>query len=323
MDLVVKGKIGLASETFTTLLTFKWLLSSMDSKMPVESSSAPETLSTQCAFEGFLVVSVHVTLLHKISTTHGCSHVRRTIIIALNGGICGYRRYTRLLQLRMGNSRLLATHHADTAQYRHLILNLHVVQCRQSRDTVDTEVPRMRHHISRHHTILTTIHSAWGGTSLTTVDVGEGRLHPVAKTCINYQLEQLERLRSEEYPRRLMITHTIESRWVPNQNKVEWPGRYRSRAKVITCDTPSHASDHLCQIWKESIRNCRCYRADTIFKAKAKWPWRYRSRSKVIICNTPPYTSDHVCQIWKESIENCRFFFSKSRPKKFKNLAKI
>ena len=30
----------------------------------------------------------------------------------------------------------------------------------------------------------------------------------------------------------------------------------------------------------EPVKNCRCYRADTIFKAKAKWPWRYRSRSK-------------------------------------------
>ena len=28
-------------------------------------------------------------------------------------------------------------------------------------------------------------------------------------------------------------------------------------------DTPSHGSDHLCLIWKESIQNCRCYRADT------------------------------------------------------------
>ena len=27
-------------------------------------------------------------------------------------------------------------------------------------------------------------------------------------------------------------------------------------------NTPSHASDHLCQIWKESIQNCRCYKAD-------------------------------------------------------------
>ena len=29
------------------------------------------------------------------------------------------------------------------------------------------------------------------------------------------------------------------------------------------CDTLSHGSDHLWLIWKESIQNCRCYRADT------------------------------------------------------------
>ena len=27
-------------------------------------------------------------------------------------------------------------------------------------------------------------------------------------------------------------------------------------------DTHIHASDHLCQIWKESIQNCVCCRAD-------------------------------------------------------------
>ena len=66
-----------------------------------------------------------------------------------------------------------------------------------------------------------------------------------------YQLQEkleLERLRSEDTPRRPMITHTIESCWIPSQNKVEWLWRYRSRSKVTTCDTPSpcsRASDHL------------------------------------------------------------------------------
>ena len=66
-----------------------------------------------------------------------------------------------------------------------------------------------------------------------------------------YQLQEkleLERLCSEDTPRRLMITHTIESCWIPSQNKVEWLWRYRSRSKVTTCDTPSpcsRASDHL------------------------------------------------------------------------------
>ena len=34
---------------------------------------------------------------------------------------------------------------------------------------------------------------------------------------IKLKLEQLERLRSEDTPRRLMITHTIESYWIPSQ----------------------------------------------------------------------------------------------------------
>ena len=39
-----------------------------------------------------------------------------------------------------------------------------------------------------------------------------------------YKLEQLERLRSEETPppaRRLMITHSIESYWIPSQKKTK------------------------------------------------------------------------------------------------------
>ena len=39
------------------------------------------------------------------------------------------------------------------------------------------------------------------------------------------------------YPRRLMITHTIESCWIPSQSKVEWPWRYKSRSSVITCNS--------------------------------------------------------------------------------------
>ena len=35
------------------------------------------------------------------------------------------------------------------------------------------------------------------------------------------KLERLERLRSEDTPRRLMITHTIESYWIPSQKKTK------------------------------------------------------------------------------------------------------
>ena len=94
-------------------------------------------------------------------------------------------------------------------------------------------------------------------------------------------------------------------------NNVEWPWRYMSRSKVITCDTPSHASDHFYQIWKESNQNCRHYRADTIFKAE--WPWKYRSRSKVITCETPSDVNDDLYQIWKVCKLNCNFFQGESR----------
>ena len=35
------------------------------------------------------------------------------------------------------------------------------------------------------------------------------------------KLEQLECLRSDDTPRRLMITHTIESYWIPSQKKTK------------------------------------------------------------------------------------------------------
>ena len=88
---------------------------------------------------------------------------------------------------------------------------------------------------------------------------------------------------------------------------------------------PSHASDDLCQIGKESIQNCMCCRVDTeicaIFqqfycKVRVEWPCRFdwrpwiepwrRSRSKFIMHNTFSHASDYLCQLWKELIQNCR-----------------
>ena len=98
----------------------------------------------------------------------------------------------------------------------------------------------------------------------------------------------------------------------------EWPWKHRSRSKVIIRDTPSHDSDHLCLIWKESIQNCRYYRADTacgtdIFQmfycqVMLELPRRYRSRSKVIVHDTTSHGGDHLCLIWKECIQNCRCY---------------
>ena len=46
-----------------------------------------------------------------------------------------------------------------------------------------------------------------------------------------------------------------------NFPKIKFP----DSEKNVTRDTPSNNSDHLCYVSKESIQNCTCYRADTIF----------------------------------------------------------
>ena len=72
----------------------------------------------------------------------------------------------------------------------------------------------------------------------------------------NQQLEQLERLRSEDTPRRLMITHIIESFWIPSQNesrkiwKISEKLTFYNFVINLTHDTPSNGDDYLWQIWK-------------------------------------------------------------------------
>ena len=39
-------------------------------------------------------------------------------------------------------------------------------------------------------------------------------------TVASIRVNELERLRSEDTPRRLIITQTIESCWIPSQNKI-------------------------------------------------------------------------------------------------------
>ena len=64
--------------------------------------------------------------------------------------------------------------------------------------------------------------------------------------------------------------------------------RISVEVKFIVRYTPSHASDHLWQIWKESILICKHCRADTKSRAMlqqfdckfmAEWPWRNMLRS--------------------------------------------
>ena len=133
-----------------------------------------------------------------------------------------------------------------------------------------------------------------------------------------------------------MITHTIESYWIPSkknnrsrtENVTERTRFSKSRSNDLEDIGQGHRSSRathllmlviICtKIWKESIKNCRCYREDTIFKVKAEWPWRYRSRSKVITCDTSSHASDHCTKYGKnpsrtvDATERTRF--SRSRP---------
>ena len=49
------------------------------------------------------------------------------------------------------------------------------------------------------------------------------KIHDVMMSigCDEIKLEQLERLRSEDTPYHLMITHTIESNCIPSQNETK------------------------------------------------------------------------------------------------------
>ena len=87
------------------------------------------------------------------------------------------------------------------------------------------------------------------------------------------ELEQLERLRSEDTPCRLMITHTIESYWIPSQKKtksklqilkIRQNFKFLNFEMGITRDTPSEVAWWDVEIWNRSDEYCWRYRADTI-----------------------------------------------------------
>ena len=61
---------------------------------------------------------------------------------------------------------------------------------------------------------------------LVQTDSGNGVLpentKPIPEPMSTNVDHQLECLHSEDTPRRLMITHTIESYWIPSQKKTKW-----------------------------------------------------------------------------------------------------
>ena len=122
-----------------------------------------------------------------------------------------------------------------------------------------------------------------------------------------------------------MITHTIESYWIPSQknnlsrteNVTERTRFSKSRSNDLEDIGQGQRSSHethllmlviICTKYGKNPSRTVDATEDTIFKVKAEWPWRYRSRSKVITCDTSSHASDHLYQIWKESIKNCRCY---------------
>ena len=103
--------------------------------------------------------------------------------------------------------------------------------------------------------------------------------------------------------------------------EVEWPWRYRSRSKVITCDTPSQASDHLYQIWKESIQNCRRYRADRILKESRSRPNDLENigQGQRSFHATHPLMLMMICAKSGKNASRIVDFFSRWKPKYKKN----
>ena len=143
-----------------------------------------------------------------------------------------------------------------------------------------------------------------------------------------YQLQeklQLERLRSADTPCRPMITHTIESCWIPSQNKVEWLWRYRSRSKVATCDTPSpcsRASDHLYRYGKTPSGTVDATER-TRFSRPRPNDLEDLGQGQRSLYATHPLILEIICATYGKSPSRTVYFiFSMSRPNNINKFAK-
>ena len=137
------------------------------------------------------------------------------------------------------------------------------------------------------------------------------------------KLEQLERLRSEDTPRRLMITHTIEPCWIPQvktrsndledigQGQRSWHATHLLML-VIVCTTygknPSRIVDTT-----EGTRFSRSRPNDL----------ENIGQGQRSLHATHPLMLMMICAKYGKNPLRTVDFFSRSRPKNFKNLPKI
>ena len=104
--------------------------------------------------------------------------------------------------------------------------------------------------------------------------------------------------------------------------KVELPWRYRSRSKVITWDTPSHASDHLYQYGKNPSRTVDAT-GRTRFSTPRPNDLEDIGQGQRSLYATHPLIQVIICPKYGKNPSRTVDFFSRSRLKKFKNLSKI
>ena len=124
-----------------------------------------------------------------------------------------------------------------------------------------------------------------------------------------------------------MVTHTIESCWIPSQKN------YRSRTENVTeriqfsksrsndladigqGQRSSHATHLLMLViictkyGKNPSRTVDATKRTRFSRSRPNDLENIGQRSKVITCDTPSDANDDLCQIWKECKQNCRFFF--------------
>ena len=134
------------------------------------------------------------------------------------------------------------------------------------------------------------------------------------------KLEQLERLRSEDTPRRLMITHTIEPCWIPGQVKT----RSNDLEDIGQGQRSSHATQLLMLViifTKYGKNPSRTVDATERTRFAGSRPNDLENIGQGQRSLHATHPNDDLCQIWKECKQNCRFFF-KVKAEKLEKLAK-
>ena len=138
-----------------------------------------------------------------------------------------------------------------------------------------------------------------------------------------------------------MITHTIESYWIPSQKN------YRSRTENVTerirfskwrlndladigqGQRSSHATHLLMLViictknGKNPSRIVDATKQTQFSRSRPNDLENIGQRSKVITCDTPSDANDDLCQIWKECKQNCRIFFFKVKAEILKKIESL